>query len=84
MFQRADVQGTMANYVLIRADLSANNAEDEALLKQYHVVAPPTVLFFTADGRELISERIVGEVNRIDFVTRANRFYASCARTVSC
>ncbi len=84
VFQRNNVQGTMSNYVLIRADLSANNADDEALLKQYNVVAPPTVLFFTADGRELISQRIIGEVTSHDFMTRANRFYASCAHTISC
>jgi thiol:disulfide interchange protein DsbD len=70
VFAQAAVRKAMRAYVLLRADLSANNAEDAALLKRYAVTAPPMVLFFNADGKELVNKRIVGEVNADEFLTR--------------
>lgn len=70
VFNSSDVQRNMNNYVLLRVDLSGNTAADEDLLKHFDVIAPPTVLFFDSSGREMNSQRIVGEVNAKEFLSR--------------
>lgn len=85
VFSTPDVINVLKNFVLLRADLTSNNMEDEALLKNYSVVAPPTVLFFNNDGREVNSRRIVGEVSAREFITRINTFMsASCDKKMQC
>lgn len=72
VFQQPEVQRVLTNFVLLRVDLTANTAADEAILKTYNVIAPPTVLFFNAQGQEINSQRIVGEVNAKEFLTRVD------------
>lgn len=57
------VQRLLKNRRLITVDLSANDADAAALLQYYHVVAPPTFLFFNAEGQEVSRLRLVGEVS---------------------
>lgn len=68
VFNRPDVQSKLTHYTLLRADLSANTAMDEALLRRYDVIAPPTILFFDQQGQEMNKQRIVGEVDATEFV----------------
>ncbi len=70
VFNAKEVQNVLNNYVLLRADLSANNEADQAMLTYFHVIAPPTVLFFDASGNEQNAERIVGEVDAKEFLAR--------------
>jgi thiol:disulfide interchange protein DsbD len=70
---------------LIRVDLSQNTSEDQALLHQYDVIAPPTVLFYNASGQEVNNRRIVGELNATEFLNRINLFIAaSCDTKAQC
>lgn len=85
VFDTATVKKELAPFILIRADLSNNNSADEILLKNYSVVAPPTVLFFNNQGHEMNSQRIVGEVNANEFIQRLNTFFtASCDTKMEC
>jgi thiol:disulfide interchange protein DsbD len=68
VFSSAKVQNKLDKFLLLRADLTANNAFDQALLKRFHVIGPPTILFFNRHGQELTSQRIVGEVNEEEFL----------------
>ncbi|TAK75181.1 MAG: protein-disulfide reductase DsbD [Gammaproteobacteria bacterium] len=70
VFHSTIVKQALKPYVLLRADLSDNTAADEALMKQYEVIAPPTVLFFDANGQEINTNRIIGEVNANEFLGR--------------
>lgn len=70
VFAKPKVQQELSHYVLLRADLSANSAQDEALLKHFDVIAPPTILIFDDNGQELNDQRIVGEVDSKEFLTR--------------
>jgi thiol:disulfide interchange protein DsbD len=45
---------------LLRADVTANNAEDKALLKRYRLFGPPGIVFFDAGGREIQGLRVIG------------------------
>ena len=38
--------------VLLRADVTANNADDQALLKRFGIFGPPTIAFYGSDGDE--------------------------------
>jgi thiol:disulfide interchange protein DsbD len=85
VFARANVQAALQPFMLIRVDLSENTPEDQALLKEYQVIAPPTVLFFSATGQEVNTRRIVGEMDAKDFLNRLNLFMAaSCDRKAQC
>lgn len=68
VFSKSSVQEKLASYTLLRADLSANTAMDETLLRQYDVIAPPTILFFDPQGKEINTQRIVGEVDAKEFI----------------
>jgi thioredoxin:protein disulfide reductase len=50
----------LANVVLLRADVTENNAEDKALLAKFQLIGPPGVLFFGADGKEKAGQRVIG------------------------
>ncbi|RDI38054.1 protein-disulfide reductase DsbD [Aquicella lusitana] len=79
------VSQALKNYVLLRADLTDISEENKALLKRFNVVAPPTVLFFDNSGREVNSQRIVGEVDAQEFLGRLNAFMATnCDKKVKC
>jgi thiol:disulfide interchange protein DsbD len=73
IFSREDVQIKLKDVVTLRVDLTKNNAFDQALLKQFHVVGPPTIIFFNAEGQELTSSRIVGEVNAEEFLAKLKK-----------
>lgn len=83
VFELGNVKQALQDYVLLRADLSNNTSDDEALMKQFNVIAPPTVLFFGADGLELHEKRIVGEVDANEFLHRLGKV-ASCTKTATC
>ncbi|MFI8414889.1 protein-disulfide reductase DsbD [Serratia sp. NPDC078593] len=59
-FSDTAVQARLADTVLLQADVTANNAEQAALLKQLNVLGLPTILFFDAKGQELPAARVTG------------------------
>src|SRR5438477_520582 len=46
------VQAALRSTVLLRADVTRNDADDEALLRRFGIFGPPTIAFYGADGRE--------------------------------
>jgi thiol:disulfide interchange protein DsbD len=59
-FTDAGVQARLKNTVLLQADVTANNADDKALLQRFQLFGPPATLFFDKQGRELTDSRVVG------------------------
>jgi thiol:disulfide interchange protein DsbD len=59
-FTDPGVQGALAHAVLIQADVTANDAEDQALLRRFGILGPPTIVFFGTDGQERRDYRVVG------------------------
>lgn len=85
VFSREDVHAALGSFMLLRADLSKNTAEDSEILKHFNVIAPPTVLFFNNAGQEVDSRRIVGELNQKEFLSRIQSFItASCDKNIQC
>jgi thiol:disulfide interchange protein DsbD len=59
-FTDAGVQAEFARARLLQADVTANDAEDQALLKHFGILGPPTIVFFDPSGRERPEYRVVG------------------------
>ncbi|MBY4671759.1 protein-disulfide reductase DsbD [Burkholderia multivorans] len=57
-FADARVQARLAQLHLVRADVTANNADDQALLKRFGLFGPPGIIFFDRNGKEIA--RVVG------------------------
>jgi thiol:disulfide interchange protein DsbD len=54
------IQARFANMVLLQADVTANNADDKALLKRFRLFGPPGIIFFDKQGREIPGGRVIG------------------------
>jgi thiol:disulfide interchange protein DsbD len=65
------VKGALANAVLLRADVTRSTADDEALLKHFGIIGPPTIAFYGPDGRERTEFRVVGYLKADAFAARA-------------
>ena len=46
------VREALRSVRLLRADVTANNADDQALLQQFKIFGPPTIAFYDAQGHE--------------------------------
>ncbi len=70
--QNPDVKTALSTVMMLTIDLSANNDDSRALLSYFSVVAPPTFLFFDAEGGELETLRVVGEVSALALLGKLN------------
>jgi thiol:disulfide interchange protein DsbD len=61
-FPDPGVQAALANAVLLQADVTANDADDKALMTRFEIYGPPTIAFYGADGVERKDFRLVGFV----------------------
>jgi thiol:disulfide interchange protein DsbD len=59
-FSDAGVQAALGDTVLLQTDVTANDAEDQELLKRFNLFGPPAILFFGPDGQERPNYRVVG------------------------
>lgn len=59
-FSDARVKERFDRMLLLQIDVTANNADDRAMLKRFSLFGPPGIMFFNADGRELAERRVIG------------------------
>ncbi len=59
-FGDAKVQAQLKDTILLQADVTANNAEDKALLQRFGLFGPPGIILFDRDGKEIKSFRVIG------------------------
>ncbi|KWI51247.1 protein-disulfide reductase DsbD [Burkholderia pseudomultivorans] len=57
-FTDSRVRARLAQLHLVRADVTANNVDDQALLKRFGLFGPPGIIFFDRNGKEIA--RVVG------------------------
>jgi thioredoxin:protein disulfide reductase len=67
-FSDPGVRSRLGRFVLVQADVTANTADDAALLKRFSLFGPPGIIFFDAQGGEIAGQRIVGFQNADTFV----------------
>lgn len=68
-FSDAQVQQHLAKALLLKADVTANNAEDRELLKRFKLFGPPGTIFFNAAGEELQDHRVIGFQDAPTFIS---------------
>ncbi|MBD3611657.1 MAG: thiol:disulfide interchange protein, partial [Hydrogenovibrio crunogenus] len=51
---------------LLKADVTANNANDKELMKAFNIIGPPAILFFNHQ-QEQKAQRVVGFKKAADF-----------------
>ncbi len=62
VFPRPDVASRLAQFRLLRADVTENNAQDKELLETFGLFGPPSLVFFAEDGSEMSEVRVQGEI----------------------
>jgi thiol:disulfide interchange protein DsbD len=71
-FARVDVQQALSGFVLLKADVTANDETDQALLKRFALFGPPATIFFSA-GDERRALRLIGFEKAEDFIARLGK-----------
>ncbi|MQG94087.1 protein-disulfide reductase DsbD [Pseudomonas sp. MN1F] len=61
------VQGPLGAFKLLRFDITESSAEQRTLLDRYQLFGPPALLFFAANGSEMTTDRVIGEINAGEF-----------------
>ncbi|WP_223788021.1 protein-disulfide reductase DsbD [Marinicella meishanensis] len=65
-FQDPEIVALTAQMTVLKADVTANDAVDAALMKRFGIVGPPASLFFAADGTPLKALNFFGYKNASD------------------
>ena len=68
-FTDTKVKQQLNQFILLQADVTANSAEDQALLKKFDLIGPPAILFFGTDGQEKTASRVIGYQDAPAFIT---------------
>lgn len=72
VFTNKNVQALLSDFVLLQADVTANDDLDQELNRFTSVQAPPAILFFGKDGKEIRNYRIVGNMDAETFIKHVN------------
>jgi thioredoxin:protein disulfide reductase len=75
-FPDAGVIAALEPFMLLRADVTSNDADDQALLTRFKSFGPPTIAFFDSAGREQPAFKLVGYVPAADFKSHVERVAA--------
>ena len=67
VFTEPAVAAQLGRFHLLQADVTANDALDQELLKHFGLFGPPSMLFFGLDGGEISALRMQGEMDRAAF-----------------
>ncbi|BCN93988.1 thiol:disulfide interchange protein DsbD [Thiomicrorhabdus immobilis] len=74
-FTDAGVHAALKGVTLLQADVTANDATDKALMKQFGIIGPPAILFFNTAGTEQKAQRVVGFKKAEDFTQNINKAF---------
>ncbi|MBC8749073.1 MULTISPECIES: protein-disulfide reductase DsbD [Paraburkholderia] len=74
-FSDPRVRAKLKQMKLLRADVTANNTDDRALLKRFNLFGPPGIIFFDQGGKEVL--RVVGYESANKFLRTLDRASAS-------
>ena len=77
VFPAPEVASLLQQYTLLKADVTANDEIDRALLKHFGLFGPPSMVFFDEDVREIEEFRVQGEVDVARFSAHLARVLAA-------
>jgi thiol:disulfide interchange protein DsbD len=67
------IQARLAGFNLIELDVSDNSQMQQRMMRDLEVVAPPTMIFVDAGGREKAGTRLVGDITETTLAASASR-----------
>jgi thiol:disulfide interchange protein DsbD len=67
-FTDSRVKARFGEMVLLQIDVTANNADDKAMLKRFNLFGPPGIIFFDGHGQEVPRGRVIGYQNADKFL----------------
>jgi len=76
-FTDPGVQSALSGTVLLRANVTQNDADDQALLKRFGIFGPPTIAFYGSDGQERSQYRVVGYMKAAAFAARTRAAFSA-------
>ncbi len=72
-FKEPKVTALLANFTLVRVDVTENSDEEKAMMKKYKVFGPPVIIFFDKNHNILNDKKIVGYINPDNFSKHLNK-----------
>ncbi|TFW30643.1 protein-disulfide reductase DsbD [Duganella callida] len=75
-FSKPAVAGKLKQVKLLQVDVTANNADDKALMKRFGLFGPPGIILFNG-GKEIPNSRIIGFLAPEPFVQHLARHVSS-------
>jgi thiol:disulfide interchange protein DsbD len=76
-FTDPQVRDALKSVRLLRADVTANSAEDQALLHEFQIYGPPTIAFYDGAGQEHHEYRVVGYMKAGEFAALLHQALAT-------
>jgi thioredoxin:protein disulfide reductase len=76
-FTDPGVREALKSVRLLRADVTANNPDDQALLHQFQIYGPPTIAIYDAHGHEHQQYRVVGYMKAPEFAALLHQALAA-------
>ena len=68
-FKDSAVIQSLNNYVLVRADVTADSDSEKALTKRFNLFGPPAMIFFDESGKSIQGTDLVGYKDPQSFIT---------------
>ncbi len=75
-FSNPAVASHLRGITLVQVDVTANTADDRALMKKFSLFGPPGILFFDAAGREVPNSRVIGYEQPDRFLEHLTQYLA--------
>ena len=75
-FPDPGVVAALEPFLLLRADVTANNADDKALLSYFGIFGPPTIAFYDRGGDRLEPYALVGYTKAAEFAAHVTQVAA--------
>lgn len=72
-FHDPSVINALGPFVLLKADVTDNSDDNQALMKYFNLIGPPATLFFGPDGEEQRGLRVIGFMEANDFVAQIQK-----------
>ena len=67
------VRDKMGMSVLLQVDVTANDADDKAMLKRFQLFGPPGIIMFNPQGQEIPQSRVIGFQNAETFLASLSK-----------
>jgi len=74
-FADEKVKQKLSGFTLLKADVTANNDDDKALLKRFNLFGPPGLIFWDKEGNEIHKAEIIGYKDANDFLLHVNKYF---------